>query len=175
VTAERLTGASNEQAKVAALLGVSAVFPPALAADDRFATAVTGAYLNLCRNGALKAAQQAADDVAIALDDVALGDQPLGLEAVAQADVATGHKIARRSIGEGELVRRYGQVIGRAKSSIAAGDHVHVHNLAMADDGREAEVGADLNPPAEAAEAFFQGIVRPDGRVGTRNYIGVLT
>ena len=116
-----------------------------------------------------------ADDVAIALDDIATGETPDGLNAAARADIATGHKIARHAVEKGGLVRRYGQVIGRAQIAIAAGDHVHVHNLAMAEDGREAEVGADLRPPASLSNATFHGIVRPDGRVGTRNYIGVLT
>ncbi len=116
-----------------------------------------------------------ADDVAIALDDIAAGERPEGLETPARAAVATGHKIARRAVEEGGLVRRYGQVIGRAREAIAAGDHVHVHNLAMAEDGREAEVGADVRRPAPLSGATFNGIVRPDGRVGTRNYIGVLT
>ncbi|WP_426017402.1 UxaA family hydrolase [Brevundimonas sp. DWR2-3-1b1] len=117
-----------------------------------------------------------ADDVAIALDDIATGDTPDGLDAPARAAIATGHKIARHAVEDGGLVRRYGQVIGRAKTAIAAGDHVHVHNLAMAEDGREAEVGADLRPPAPPLSgATFNGIVRPDGRIGTRNYIGVLT
>lgn len=57
-TAELLAGADNDQARVSALLSLSAVFPPALAADDRFALAVTGAYLSLSRNGAVEAARQ---------------------------------------------------------------------------------------------------------------------
>ncbi len=116
-----------------------------------------------------------ADDVAIALDDIAVGDTPEGLDGPARADIATGHKIARRAVEEGGQVRRYGQVIGRAKAAIAVGDHVHVHNLAMAEDGREAEVGADVRAPEPLTGATFNGIVRADGRVGTRNYIGVLT
>lgn len=116
-----------------------------------------------------------ADDVAIALDDIAVGERPEGLAAAARADVSTGHKIARRAVPAGQVVRRYGQVIGRASVDIAAGDHVHVHNLSMTEDGREAEVGADVRPPAPLSGATFQGLVRPDGRIGTRNYIGVLT
>lgn len=116
-----------------------------------------------------------ADDIAVALDDVTAGETPEGLDTAARADIAQGHKIARHAVAEGGIVRRYGQVIGRARIAIAAGDHVHVHNLAMADDGREAEVGADVHPPVPLSGATFQGIVRKDGRVGTRNYIGVLT
>ena len=61
-TAELLAGADNDQARVSALLTLSAVFPPALAADDRFATAATGAYLSLSRNGAIQAAAQVVDE-----------------------------------------------------------------------------------------------------------------
>ena len=78
-------------------------------------------------------------------------------------------------MAEGGLVRRYGQVIGRARTAIAAGDHVHVHNLMMDDGPREAEIGIDARSVATRSDATFMGIVRPDGRVGTRNYIGVLT
>jgi altronate hydrolase len=94
-----------------------------------------------------------ADDIAVALDDIATGETPEGLDAPARADIAQGHKIARHAVPEGGIVRRYGQVIGRAKTAIAAGDHVHVHNLAMAEDGREAEVGADVHPPETARPA----------------------
>ncbi|MGA0545933.1 UxaA family hydrolase [Brevundimonas sp. VNH65] len=116
-----------------------------------------------------------ADDIAVALDDIAVGDTPQGLDVAATADIATGHKIARHAVAAGGLVRRYGQVIGRARTAIAAGNHVHVHNLMMDDGPREAEIGVDARPVATRSDATFRGIVRPDGRVGTRNYIGVLT
>ena len=60
-TAELLPVAADDQARVLALLSLSAVFPPALAADDRFAVAVTGAYLSLSQNGAVEAARLAAE------------------------------------------------------------------------------------------------------------------
>ena len=56
-TAELLAAADNDQARVSALLTLSAVFPPALVADDRFAIAVTGAYLSLGAHGAVAAAR----------------------------------------------------------------------------------------------------------------------
>jgi altronate dehydratase small subunit len=40
-----------------------------------------------------------------------------------------GHKVAVRALGEGEPVRKYGEVIGRMTAAASAGDHVHVHNL----------------------------------------------
>jgi fructuronate reductase len=55
--AELLAGADTDEARVATLLTLSAVFPPALAADPAFVKAVTGAYLSLSTNGAVEAAR----------------------------------------------------------------------------------------------------------------------
>jgi altronate hydrolase len=90
--------------------------------------------------------------------------------------VPPGHKIATRSIATGEPVRRYGQVIGSATQVIAPGQHVHTHNLAFSEFARAHEPGAGAAPTAYVDRpATFDGIVRADGRVATRNYIGVLT
>ena len=92
--------------------------------------------------------------------------------------VPPGHKLAVRELTPGQPVRRYGQIIGFASQAIRAGQHVHVHNLAMGSFDRDAAAvaGIDARATEPAAEpATFLGIVRPDGRVATRNYIGVLT
>jgi altronate hydrolase len=90
--------------------------------------------------------------------------------------VPPGHKIATRAIAKGQPVRRYDQIIGTATADIAPGQHVHTHNLAFSDFARAHEPGAGATPTAFVAEpATFMGIVRADGRVATRNYIGVLT
>ena len=92
--------------------------------------------------------------------------------------VPSGHKIATRAIACGETVRKYDQIIGFAASDIAAGDHVHVHNVEMRDFDRDYAFCEDVKPTAYVPEAdrrTFEGIVRANGRVGTRNYIGVLT
>ena len=90
--------------------------------------------------------------------------------------VPPGHKIAVRAIRQGAPVRRYNQIIGIATQAIAPGQHVHTHNLAFGDFARDHEVGAGVQPTAYVDEpATFMGIVRADGRVATRNYIGVLT
>ena len=93
-------------------------------------------------------------------------------------DVPAGHKVALVDVPAGSQVRKYGQVIGVASRAIAAGEHVHTHNLVFADFARDYAFGEDAKgkPPAPAeGPASFEGIVRPDGRVATRNYIGVLT
>ena len=117
-----------------------------------------------------------ADDVVIARVQL-LGGTRLEAEGVTISGlIPPGHKVAVRTIRAGQPVRRYNQVIGLAKVDIEPGQHVHTHNLAFGDIARDHATGADARPTAYAAEpATFQGIVRPDGRVATRNYIGVLT
>jgi altronate hydrolase len=119
----------------------------------------------------------AADDVVIARVELREGTTLVkeGNVAVA-ARVPAGHKVAIRAIRQGEPVRRYNQIIGFATRDIRAGEHVHVHNLAMGDFERDYAFGADVKPLEQAKEpAAFLGLVRPDGRVATRNYIGILT
>ena len=117
-----------------------------------------------------------ADNVVIARRQL-LGGTRLDDEGVVTAGlVPPGHKLATRPIAAGEAVRRYNQVIGHATQAIAAGAHVHTHNLAFSDFQRAHEPGAGATPTDHVATpATFDGIVRADGRVATRNYIGVLT
>jgi altronate hydrolase len=116
------------------------------------------------------------DNVVIARAQL-LGGTLLPGEGVTVAGlVPPGHKVATRPIAAGEPVRRYDQVIGHATQPIAPGQHVHVHHLAYADFARHHEPGAGATPTDFfATPATFEGIVRADGRIATRNYIGVLT
>ena len=118
----------------------------------------------------------AADNVVIARRQL-LGGTVIDDERITvQGLVPPGHKVATHAIAAGEAVRRYDQVIGHATAAIAPGQHVHVHNLAFADFERPHEVGSEARATEYVAEpATFEGIVRADGRVATRNYIGVLT
>ncbi|KQW61534.1 UxaA family hydrolase [Variovorax sp. Root411] len=118
----------------------------------------------------------AQDDVVISLDQLVSGTR-IESEGIAVAGlIPSGHKMATRAIELGAAVRRYGQIIGFATQPIRAGQHVHTHNLAMGDFARDHAHAADARPTARAAEpASFEGIVREDGRVATRNYIGILT
>lgn len=116
------------------------------------------------------------DNVVIARTQLLGGTVLEGEGVTVSGLVPPGHKIATRAIAAGEPVRRYGQVIGSATQPIAPGQHVHTHNLAFSDFAREHADGVDAVPTAfEAQPATFDGIVRADGRVATRNYIGVLT
>ncbi|MFT3813133.1 MAG: altronate dehydratase family protein [Acidovorax sp.] len=116
------------------------------------------------------------DDVVISLGQLVSGTV-LEAEGVTVAGlVPPGHKVATRAIAAGEPVRRYGQIIGFASKPILPGQHVHVHNLQMGDFARDYAYGQDARPTHMAQPpATFEGIVRADGRVATRNYIGILT
>jgi altronate hydrolase len=93
--------------------------------------------------------------------------------------IPPGHKVATRAIATGEPVRRYNQIIGFASKPIAPGEHVHTHNLGLGDNkgdfARDYAFGADVKPESARREATFMGIQRADGRVATRNYIGILS
>jgi len=117
-----------------------------------------------------------ADDVVIACRELDAGTNLLKEGVVCAERIPAGHKVATRAIAAGEPVRRYNQVIGFATRPIAAGAHVHVHNLEVRDFARDYAFGEAYKPTEFAASpATFQGIVRPDGRVATRNYIGILS
>ena len=117
-----------------------------------------------------------ADDVAIARRQLVGGTVLQGIGIAVAGLIPPGHKFAVHDIAAGQPVRRYNQVIGIATQPIAAGQHVHTHNLAFSEFARDAQVGADARPTVYVPEpATFEGIVREDGRVATRNYIGVLT
>ena len=114
-------------------------------------------------------------DVAVAIRDIPEGFQfAEGMATIER--IPAGHKLALRRICVGEPVVKYGQIIGAATQEIAPGAHVHVHNLGMGTHKQDYAFGMGVEPlPPAPGEATFQGFHRPSGRVGTRNYIGILT
>ncbi|MEZ5825387.1 MAG: altronate dehydratase family protein [Geminicoccaceae bacterium] len=119
-----------------------------------------------------------ADNVVVARKAIAADIEITGEKVRTTTAIPAGHKIATKPIARGEPVRRYGQIIGFASSDIAPGDHVHVQNVEMQDFERDYAVGQDARPLAMVPEAdrdTFRGFVRPSGKVGTRNYIGILS
>jgi altronate dehydratase len=116
------------------------------------------------------------DNVAVALAALAPGDDLGKGQGQVIQPVPAGHKVARTQIPAGGNVLKYGQIIGRATEDIAAGAHVHSHNLGMSDHKKSHVLAADL-PQITKSECqdHFMGYHRASGRVGTRNYIGILT
>ncbi|UTW12108.1 UxaA family hydrolase [Marinobacterium rhizophilum] len=116
------------------------------------------------------------DNVVVALCDLTAGHALEGINACLQQAVPRGHKIAVCPIGAGQNLIRYGQIIGQAMADIAPGEHVHVHNLGMGEHEQDYAFSSQSVPLAAAQEErTFMGYARADGRVGTRNYIGILT
>jgi altronate hydrolase len=114
-----------------------------------------------------------ADPVAVALDDLAAG-APLGVGGlVAAQDIPAGHKVALAPIAAGAPVRKLGAVIGLATRDIAAGAWVHTHNLAFRAPGADRRFRI-VEPSEAASDASFDGYVREDGSVGTRNLLLVM-
>jgi altronate hydrolase len=117
-----------------------------------------------------------ADDVVIARQQLVSGSVLLDEKVTISGLIPPGHKVATRAIAVGDPVKRYNQIIGFAKRPIGPGEHVHLHNLAMGEFTRDYAISADVKPTQFAdPAATFMGIVRPDGRVATRNYIGILS
>ncbi|MCA7953028.1 altronate dehydratase family protein [Burkholderia seminalis] len=117
------------------------------------------------------------DNVAVALDALA-PDVPVdanGTTLRVAAAVPAGHKLATAPIARGARIVKCGQPIGVALRDIAAGEHVHVHNVGMPERHvlDHGAAGAAPDAPTDLGDAF-DGFVRPDGSVGTRNYIGVI-
>ncbi len=114
-------------------------------------------------------------------DNVVTAIKPLELGAAVEQVATTaliprGHKIATEGIEPGQPIRKYAQVIGYAEQQISPGDHVHTHNVEFRNTDADYEFSTDLRPvtPADKPDTFM-GYRRANGKVGTRNYIAVLT
>jgi altronate hydrolase len=117
-----------------------------------------------------------ADNIVVARADLLPGTALPDEQIAARGHIPAGHKVATRAIAKDEPVLRYGQIIGFATAAIAPGEHVHTHNCEIRDFARDYAYTTLAQPTQYFNEpATFQGIVRGDGRVATRNYVGVLT
>ena len=118
------------------------------------------------------------DNVAVARVPLVPGQRiaPGGHEVKVTEPVPAGHKVSLREIEAGELLLRYGQVMGRSSARIAAGSHVHTHNVAYEEGSRAYEFPAADRPLPARPEGGpqFEGYLREDGRAGTRNYVAVV-
>ncbi|MCX6904321.1 MAG: UxaA family hydrolase, partial [Verrucomicrobia bacterium] len=121
-----------------------------------------------------------ADTVAVLKRPLLAGTELAGdsVRIMVHEAIPAGHKVALCDVADGQPVFKYGQIIGFARGAIAPGDHVHTHNLVIKDFARDAEHGTAVKPirfyPPEQMRSF-PGYARPDGRVGTRNYVGIVS
>jgi altronate hydrolase len=113
-------------------------------------------------------------------DSAAIARVPLRAGQTAQdvtvlSDIPAGHKLAIREIAVGQPVYRYGNLIGFATAAIHPGQHIHTHNLSYEElDTRSFEIPVRPARTQKTSTKSFQGYRRPDGRIGTRNYLAVV-
>src|SRR5687768_7380488 len=101
------------------------------------------------------------DDVVIARLEIPTGTLVSKENVRALVTIPAGHKLAVRDVAQGKPVRRYNQIIGFATRDIKAGEHVHVHNLAMGEFQRDyAFCSLVKNTQYFEKQATFEGIVR---------------
>ena len=92
-----------------------------------------------------------------------------------RALIPSGHKIATVAMAQGDVIRKYAQVIGYAATDIAPGDHVHTHNVAFRNTEAAYEFATNVRSATPASGDTFMGYKRANGDVGTRNYIAIVT
>lgn len=118
----------------------------------------------------------AKDNLIVAVDALDVGSSIGGV--TASTRIPRGHKMATAKIAKGAPVLKFGQIIGFATEDIVPGQHIHTHNCGFAAFERDYAFGVDARPVdilPVAQQATFQGFRRANGKVGTRNYVGVVT
>ena len=117
------------------------------------------------------------DNVVVARTEISAGTEIAGEKIICIDPVSFGHKVAATNIQTGGGIHKYGQIIGFASRDIQAGEHVHSHNVEMKAFERDYAIGVDAVSQFEyePEPTTFEGIVRADGRVATRNYIGIVS
>ncbi|MEJ7928544.1 altronate dehydratase family protein [Ramlibacter sp. AN1015] len=118
------------------------------------------------------------DNVVVARVDVPIGTPVPDEGFTARSQVPAGYKIAARRIAKGEAIRKYSVTVGFANADIEPGTMVHSHNTEFREFDRDYAHASQYQPVQllpEHERATFQGYVRANGSVGTRNFIGILS
>lgn len=116
------------------------------------------------------------DNVVTVTRSIELGTEISGI--TSNQNIPRGHKFAIQDIAIGDPIFKYAQKIGYASLQIHAGDHVHTHNVEFRNVDAEYEYSTNI---CEAKIAnnnqldTFMGYRRENGKVGTRNYIAIVT
>ncbi len=114
------------------------------------------------------------DNVAVAPMNIPLGSN-IENDLKAETDIPFGHKISLQDINKGDLIYKYGQIIGVATKSINKGSHVHSHNLAFHEFSRSYKKNKISKFDITKNNKYFMGYHRKNGNIGTRNYIGLIS
>jgi len=120
------------------------------------------------------------DNLVVAKRSVSEGEEVFSSNGSAAVPLACsvdmGHKVASELIPEGGPVRKFGQLIGFATEDIRPGEWIHSHNLSAGHLELDYAFSSDIpEPPEPITNRTFQGFRRGDGRMATRNYIGIIS
>ncbi len=118
------------------------------------------------------------DNIVVARVDIAIGVEVFDEGFTSRSQVPAGYKIAAQKILKGEPILKYNVTVGFANADIEAGTMVHSHNTEFREFDRDYAYASEFIPTQllpESERATFQGYVRPNGKVGTRNFIGILS
>ena len=120
-----------------------------------------------------------ADNVAIIVNDFGLPAGSVFPDGLRLVDyVPQGHKVALIDIGDGEAIRRYGEIIGFARGAIAPGTWVEESRILMPNPPALAalDLATAVPAPLPPLEGYtFEGYRNADGTVGTRNILAIST
>ena len=118
------------------------------------------------------------DNIVVARVDVAIGTPVPSENMSIRSQVPAGYKIAAKKITAGQPILKYNVIVGFANTDIEPGVMVHSHNTEFREFDRDYAYASEYKATQflpESQRATFQGIVREDGKVGTRNFIGILS
>ena len=118
------------------------------------------------------------DNVAVARRELEADVALPGMNVRTREIVPPGYKVAVRDIAEGEAILKYNTIIGFAARDLQVGEMLHNHNIAFQEFDRDYAHATKFKPVTELPEterATFQGYKRADGRVGTRNFIAIVS
>jgi len=118
------------------------------------------------------------DNVVVARIDIGIGTEVPSEHFTSRSQVPAGYKIAAKKILKGEPILKYNVTVGFANTDIEAGTMVHSHNTEFREFDRDYAYASEFKATQmlpESERATFQGYVRPNGKVGTRNFIGILS
>lgn len=118
------------------------------------------------------------DNVAVALKPIAKGTvvDVAGTQITILEDIPQGHKFAIKPVKAGDAVIKYGFRIGFAQADVAVGGWIHTHNLKT---GLGELLEYTYNPAGHSdvepsEEAYFDGYMRENGKVGVRNEVWII-
>jgi altronate dehydratase len=120
------------------------------------------------------------DNVGIVSEKIESGSSDNQFNIVANETLDVGHKIALNDIFKDQPIIKYNQIIGLASEDIFSGDHVHLHNVMIYQNNPSTDSIFNYEKLLSSidfckTDRNFSGFLRNDGKVGTRNYVGVMS